>query len=214
AGKRVLEVGCGMGTDLLQYATGGANVVGCDLTLRHLQLATKRFSLYNRRGAFVNADAENLGFKNDSFDFVFSNGVLHHTADTAGAVQEVLRVLKPGGEALIILYHRNSLVYRLQILLKSGTKRFLGKLLRGQNPFSLSVSKILSASTDGESNPLTKVFSRREGLDLMTGFSNVTTDVYHLNKGDFPLSRLFPQKTLDWLSRSVGWYLVLRGVKK
>lgn len=191
-GKRMLEVGCGMGTDLLQYARGGAYVTGIDLTLRHLELAAQRFRFFHQQGVFINADAENLPFPDATFDFAFTNGVLHHTPDTQGAINEIHRVLKPGGEALILLYHRNSFTYYLQILFKSGTKRMLGRLLRGHNPFSLSAASILSASTDGETNPLTKVYSRAEGLAFMHSFRNVSAEICHLNKGDFPLSRFFP----------------------
>ncbi len=212
-GKKLLEVGCGMGTDLLQYARGGAVVTGLDLTLHHLELACKRFGLFRQSGTFVNGDAERLPFPDQSFDFVFSNGVLHHTPDTQRAVEEIHRVLKPGGETLILLYHKNSLTYYLQILLRSGTRRFAGRLLRGRNPFTLSPASVLSASTDGETNPLTKVYSRAEGLRLMRSFPRVTAEIFHLHKGDFPLSRLFPENVLQRLSKSVGWYLVLRGFK-
>jgi len=212
-GKKILEVGCGIGTDLLEFARGGAAVTGLDLTPRHLQLAQLRFDLFGQKVNLVNGDAETLCFTDNSFDFVFSNGVLHHTPDTQAAIDEIHRVLKPGGEALIILYHRNSLAYYFGILLKSGTKRFVAHVLRGDNPLKFSLARVLSASTDGEQNPLTKVYSRRDGIRMMQKFRLVQTEVYHLNRGDFPLSWLFPKTWLLRMSRSVGWYLVLHGTK-
>jgi ubiquinone/menaquinone biosynthesis C-methylase UbiE len=214
AGKSILEVGCGMGTDLLEYARGGAIVTGLDLTPRHLELARLRFRLFDTKGTFINGDAENLPFSDDSFDYVFSNGVLHHTPDTQKAVNEIYRVLKPEGEALIVLYHKNSLTYYLGIIAKSGTKRFIGHLLRGQSLRDFSLKKVLSASTDGEQNPLTKVFSRGEGASMMRQFDQVQSEIYHLNRGDFPFSNIVPRRFLERLSRSVGWYLVLRGRKR
>lgn len=213
AGQRLLEVGCGMGTDLLEYAKNGAAVVGLDLTPRHLELARRRFQLFGQNGIFINGDAEQLSFRDGSFDFVFSNGVLHHTPDTRRAVDEIHRVLKPGGEALILLYHRHSLHYYLRIILESGSKRFVRHLLDGKKLSDFTYAKVLSASTDGELNPLTKVYSRRQGQGLMRRFGDVRAEVYHLNRGDFPLSRFVPPSLLRMLSRRLGWYLVLRGTK-
>jgi ubiquinone/menaquinone biosynthesis C-methylase UbiE len=214
SGQSILEVGCGMGTDLLEYARTGADVVGLDLTPRHLELAQRRFRLFDLDGLFVNGDAEHLCFRDNSFDFVFSNGVLHHTPDTQQAVDEIHRVLKPGGEALILLYHRRSLHYYLRILLESGSKRFLRHVVNGKRLSDFSYAQVLSASTDGELNPLTKVYSRRQGRILMRKFSMVHTEVYHLNRGDFPFSGIVPSPVLRSLSRSLGWYLVLRGTKE
>jgi ubiquinone/menaquinone biosynthesis C-methylase UbiE len=66
------------------------------------------------------SDGERLPFRTESFDVVYSNGVLHHTPDTAGAIREVHRVLRPGGTAKVMLYHRNSLNYWIEIVLRRG----------------------------------------------------------------------------------------------
>ncbi|MEX2116102.1 MAG: class I SAM-dependent methyltransferase, partial [Bacteroidota bacterium] len=81
-GKRLLEIGCGLGTDLLQFARAGAHVTGIDLTPASIDLARKRFSLYGIPADLQVADAENLPFPDESFDVVYSFGVLHHTPDT------------------------------------------------------------------------------------------------------------------------------------
>src|SRR5256714_11088805 len=82
AGARLLEVGCGMGTDLLQFARGGAKVTGVDLTPRSIEISRKRLELYDQQGQFAISDCEYLPFAAESFDVVFSNGVLLHTPDT------------------------------------------------------------------------------------------------------------------------------------
>lgn len=212
-GKQILEVGCGVGTDLLEYTTNGAMTTGLDLTPRHIELARKRFEIFGQTGTFLLGDAEHLPFNDYSFDFVYSNGVLHHTPETQQAVDEIHRVLKPGGETLIILYHKTSLVYYLRILLESGGKRFVRHILQGKNIRDFSIQQVLSASTDGEVNPLTKVHTRSEGRRLLHRFKAVTVNVVHLNKGDFPLSGLFPASVLRPVARYLGWYLVLRGSK-
>ena len=112
-GQDLLEIGCGLGTDLLQFAGGGARVIGLDLTVRSVALARNRFDLEDVPGIFLTGDAENLPFPDASFDVVYSFGVLHHTPDTARAVREIRRVLRPGGEAVIMLYHSNSSHYYL-----------------------------------------------------------------------------------------------------
>src|SRR5438093_4341158 len=114
-GLRVLEIGCGLGTDGAQFAKAGADYTGVDLTDAAVELARKRFKLFNLPGTFRTADAENLDFADESFDLVYSHGVLHHTPNIAGAVSEIHRVLRKNGRAVVMLYHRNSYNYRLNI---------------------------------------------------------------------------------------------------
>src|SRR4029079_8909770 len=111
----VLEIGCGLGTDGAQFAKAGANYTGIDLTDAAINLAKRRFELFQLPGTFRVADAERLDFPNNSFDLVYSHGVLHHTPDTDAAVREIHRVLRPGGKAVVMLYHRDSYNYRVNI---------------------------------------------------------------------------------------------------
>lgn len=211
-GRRVLDVGCGMGTDLLEFARGGAIASGLDMTPRHIELAKRRFQLFGMKGRFVVGDAENLPFQDDTFDFIYSNGVLHHTPNTQRAVNEVHRALRSGGEALIILYHKHSFVYWLNICLNRGLRELLRCLLRGDLS-AFSFQRLLSESTDGPGNPLSKVFTRREGLAMCRKFARATAEVYHLNSQDFPSGHLVPRCVLQRLSKWVGWYVVLRAAK-
>src|SRR5947207_8795298 len=114
-GLKVLEIGCGLGTDGAQFAKAGADYTGIDLTEASIELARKRFELSGLKGEFRVADAEKLDFADETFDVVYSHGVLHHTPDTAGAVREIQRILKPGGRAIVMLYHRGSYNYRIGI---------------------------------------------------------------------------------------------------
>ena len=98
-GLKVLEIGCGLGTDGVQFARAGAHYTGVDLTEAAVDLARRNFEWRNLPGEFRTADAENLEFADDTFDVVYSHGVLHHTPDTARAVGEVHRVLKQIGRA-------------------------------------------------------------------------------------------------------------------
>ena len=110
AGRKVLEVGCGLGTDLLQFARGGAEVYGIDLTEKGANLTRKRLKLYGLSGRISVGDSESLPFDSDYFDLVYSWGVIHHTPNTEAAAREIVRVCKPGGQIMVMLYHRRSLL--------------------------------------------------------------------------------------------------------
>jgi ubiquinone/menaquinone biosynthesis C-methylase UbiE len=213
-GELLLEVGCGMGTDLLEFARGGAHIIGLDLTYRHLELAARRFSFFGQRGRFLRGDAERLPFPDARFDFVYSNGVLHHTPDTEGAVREIHRVLKPGGGTTILLYHRNSLHYRFQICLHWAAKDLAKRLLgRGGRLRDFRLSEHLAHSTDGVTNPLTRVFTARACRAMARDFTQVRTRIIHLNRGDAWFLKWVPARLMSALERRWGWYVVIEAVK-
>lgn len=112
-GLDVLDVGCGQGIDLVEYARAGARVVGIDLTPHHVELAGSHVEAMDLTATVVRGDAEQLPFEDASFDRVSSNGVLHHTPDMPAALREIRRVLRPGRQARVIVYNRRSLQYWL-----------------------------------------------------------------------------------------------------
>ena len=210
AGTRLLEVGCGMGTDLLQFARGGAGVTGVDLTPRSVETSRHHLKLYGQTGDFALTDAETLPFAEESFDVVYSNGVLHHTPDTAGAVREIHRVLRPGGLARVMLYHRRSWNYWVEIMLHRGLLR--GQFFRGQSAEDI-MSRYVEVN-EGEGRPLVKVYSRSQARKLFSMFSEVQTQVRQLTKGDFYfLGSLVPQSVLNVLGRRIGWNVIISARK-
>jgi SAM-dependent methyltransferase len=106
--RRVLEIGIGAATDFINFARAGAQITGVDLTQAAVDLANQRLALEGLPGMALRADAEQLPFADESFDLVYSWGVLHHTPNTQRAIDEVRRVLAPGGEARVMLYSRRS----------------------------------------------------------------------------------------------------------
>ena len=110
SGKRLLEIGLGMGSDFLRFVRAGADASGIDLTDRAVEITRGRLTSEGLDASVQVADAESLPFPDASFDIVYSWGVLHHTPNTARAVAESLRVLAPGGKLKIMLYHRHSWV--------------------------------------------------------------------------------------------------------
>ena len=210
AGKRLLEVGCGMGTDLLQFARGGAQVTGVDLTPRSIELSRRHLSLYGHAGEFAVADCETLPFADESFDVAYSNGVLHHTADTAGAVREIHRVLRPGGQARVMLYHRQSFGFWTQVILLHGILR--GEFLRGNSAADI-MSKYVEVN-EGGGRPLVKAYSRREARELFSMFSKVKVQVEQLTRPElYFLRNVVPDSIFSRMRRSVGWNVIISAQK-
>ena len=237
-GLKVLEIGCGLGTDGAQFAKADADYTGVDLTDAAVELARKRFELFDLPGKFQTADAENLDFANESFDLVYSHGVLHHTPDTAGAIREIHRVLRPGGRAIVMLYHRNSYNYRVNIsLLRRAGAQLLkwdsgvslvhkltgesldnlqehARLLKTQKKTYLGDEEFLSQNTDGAGNPLARVYSREEAGELFQEFSEVTLKTFFFNKHWLPLlGKLLPRSLESRLAARWGWHLWIYATK-
>src|SRR5262249_1322595 len=117
-GKDVLEIGCGIATDGLEFARNGARYVGVDLTPAAIELAEERFRLFGVAGRFKLANAEErLPFTDASFDHVYSFGVIHHSPNPDRIVTEIRRVLRRGGTFTVMLYNRASINYYIEIML-------------------------------------------------------------------------------------------------
>jgi ubiquinone/menaquinone biosynthesis C-methylase UbiE len=201
-GRRTLEVGCGTGTDLLQFLRAGAVAQAIDLSSQSAALARARLRFAGFEGSrVVLSDAENLPFPDNHFDLVYSWGVLHHTPDTARAINEVHRVLRPNGEICIMLYHRWSLV-SLQFYLRFG-------LLRAR-PFR-NLDDIMA---NHQESPGTKVYTRTQLKHLFDKFQNLRIQPV-LTPYDLQYSRrgFLPQWIRRFVPNSLGYFLVVRGQK-
>lgn len=234
--KDVLEIGCGMGTDGSQFAKNGARYVGIDLTPAAVRLARERFSLFDHIGKFEVISAEKLPFPNQSFDHVYSFGVIHHTPNTEMIIKEMYRVLRPGGTFCVMVYNKSSINYYIEImfvrkifrlLLYPGwSPRLISKLtgfeewkLKKHREIVLRSEKMtkdewISINTDGPECPLAKVFNKAEVLNLFKVFSNVKTEVWHFRKSHWAfLGRLIPRKPEAFLGRNWGWHRIVYGEK-
>lgn len=201
-GKRVLEVGVGMGADYLEWLRHGAAAVGIDLTPRGAWHTSRRCALAGFQPSLCVSDGEHLPFPDGSFDLYYSWGVAHHSPDTAAVFREAARVLRPGGIARFAIYHFPSW----------GTLAIWGRqaLARGR-PFQ-SVRSVVAAHLE---SPGTKLYSVREARQLCAPFSRVTRIRSQLGLGDLlamepsakytdPLSRLIWKVYPRWLIRRLG----------
>lgn len=160
AGMEVLEIGVGLGTDFLGFVRGGATATGIDLTPAAVEATRCRLEIEGLAAEVLVADAEDLPFAAESFDLVYSYGVLHHTPDTARALAEVRRVLRAGGEARIMLYARRSW-FALGVWVRYA-------LLRGRPWYSIT-----RALAENLESPGTKAFTQRELTELFADFGTV-----------------------------------------
>jgi 2-polyprenyl-3-methyl-5-hydroxy-6-metoxy-1,4-benzoquinol methylase len=212
SGKRVLEIGCGAGAITAQLAKNGAVVTAIDLTSHAIALTRRRFELFGLPCDIRQMDAERLEFPDETFDFVWSWGVIHHSADTEAIIREIHRVLKPHGEARVMVYHRNSINFWVGLILIHGF--LFGELLRS------SVQELCNKYSDGliakyyTSTQMKAVFQKY--------FRNVKADVYGQKNEvwQIPGSRfkdvltsITPESLVWWLTRRFGGFLFLRATK-
>ncbi len=169
--KKVLELGTGLGADHQRFREAGAILYGIDLTRRAVEHSKRRFRVFEFDENLQVADAENLPFKNESFDWVYSWGVLHHTPNTERAVAEASRVLKSRGTAKVMIYHKYSFV-GFMLWIRYALLRF-----KPMTPLQEIYSRYLES-------PGTKAYSISEARELFAGkFTKVDVRVV-LTHGD------------------------------
>ncbi len=186
-GARVLEIGCGIGMDSVRMARHGLCVTALDLTVVGPMTARKRAEHDGLDTDYLCGNAEQLPFPDGSFDYVYSFGVMHHAPDTKRCIDEALRVLRPGGEALIMLYHRRSL------------NEMVHRLLRV--PFE----------ERDELCPVVRRFTKSEVRAMFRRYSQVTIHSdFVFGEGYGRLFSWTPLPLYRWLSRCFGWHLMIR----
>jgi SAM-dependent methyltransferase len=195
-GKRLLEIGVGLGTDFMRFVRAGAIATGVDLTEHAVELVRRRLALEGLEANVQTADAERLPFEDGSFDRVYSWGVLHHTPDTRKAVGEAIRVLRPGGEVCVMLYARHSwIAYALWV----RYALLAGRPWRG-------LAWVIAGHMESEG---TKGYTKRELRSLFAGLDELRIDKVRTSYDERvagPLARL--------TGNLLGWNLVVRGRKR
>lgn len=236
-GKRVLEVGCGVGTDGRQFSKNGALYCGINLDEGSTLLASEGFKVMELDGEVRQMNAEDMEFPDNSFDHIYSHGVIHHSPDTEKIVGEMYRVLKPGGTINVMVYNRTSINYYFEIM-------FLRKLFRlalypkfAPGLFSkilgfekqklekhrdimirekMTKDRWISINTDGPDCPLAKVYNKREinTIFCKKGFQDIQNHVRYFNKQHYSfIGKLIPNTVADKIGNVAGWHRWVKAVK-
>ena len=207
AGKEVLEIGVGEGIDHFQFIKNGAKLYGIDLTPRHVFMTKKRLELYGFKSNLLISDAENLPFQNNMFDLVYSCGVLFLVPDVQHAIDEIYRVLKPGGKVIALFYNKNSFQYYINIILYNG-------IIRGELQY-LTFNKLKDwYAGDGFGYPPLKYFNKKQLQNLFRKFNARKFYITALDKDQLPLiSKFFTKEMLNFFSQYLGYYVTIKAFK-
>ena len=176
SGKRVLEIGCGMGLHSELMVRAGAILSAIDLSPTSVEATTNRFSLKGLNGNIQQADGEEIPFPDHTFDFVWSWGVIHHSSRTARIVREISRVLKRGGECRVMVYNRLGVVTPITFL--------INHLARGKFLYQ-DFDQTLLASSDGFS---ARFYTPDQFSDLFCAFfGHVSIEICGQDSDSLPL---------------------------
>jgi ubiquinone/menaquinone biosynthesis C-methylase UbiE len=232
--KKVLEIGLGQGADSSYIIQRGAKFSGIDLTEESVRRLEERFDLFDIPYESLKiGNATQLPYEDNSFEIIYSHGVLHHSPYIEKIVDEIYRVLKPGGKCVVMLYHKNSVNYYISISLI----RRIGLLtLYFMPPFSYLISKMtgesrerilkhtenlkksgigylkmknfLNVSTDGPENIYSSVWSKKTATKLFSKFKNFESHIHFLNERHLlGFQRLLLKRTKKWIASKFGWHL-------
>lgn len=194
--KRVLEIGCGIGTDAFMLASYCKEYIGIDLTENAIQIVNERFKLYNLNGQFHSLNAEDLSiFEDNSIDMVYSFGVIHHTENPDKIVKEVNRVLKPGGIFKLMLYAKNSWK---KIMIDEGLDQYEAQ----------------------PNTPIAYTYTNEDVQKLLCDFNNINIEQTHIfpykipeyKHGEYVKESWFeqmPDNVFDTLKKRLGWHLCI-----
>lgn len=196
-GKSVLEVGCGPGTDFIQFVLHGAHAIGVDLSLKSLQICKQRLNEKRLAGALAQCDAQMMPFPDETFDVVYSFGVLHHIPIPSEAVAEIHRVLKRKGRLLAMVYHKRSFSV-CKNLIKHG-------LLQGRLS---STDSILAKCLE---SPGTRAFTTGQAKSLFSVFQDVKVRPVVTYYDTLHLATSLPRWLGYW--DRFGWFMLITAEK-
>lgn len=174
SGKQILEIGLGFGTLGQFLALQGCDYYGLDIAPGPVAMMTDRLKLLGQKtdGHVRVGSALEIPFPDESFDFVYTIGCLHHTGNIPKSVDEVFRVLRPGGKAIVMLYNRHSFRQLVQVPLN----QFKAKLRAKKMNFAEYVRSLYDTDSKGEAAPYTEYVSRADVKRIFNKFVRVKID--------------------------------------
>ncbi|TAN55545.1 MAG: class I SAM-dependent methyltransferase [Magnetospirillum sp.] len=203
AGKNVLEVGIGQGIDHSMFAKAGANLTGVDITDKHCRMSRHLLATHGLESNIVRADARELPFADASFDHVYSCGVLLLFPEIDRALEEIRRVLRPGGSTTIMLYNKRSIHYYIKTLM------YCGFVLR--EDLMLGHDTMIDWYTDGIGYIKTYHYGPSDLSGLFSSFRRVEYRTDCLTREQLPEIGLpHNQRVKRWLENRFGFFLWIR----
>lgn len=212
-GRKCLEIGLGFGTLSQHLAECGADYFGLDIAAEPVEMVRKRFAF----AGIGSPDQVHVGsalamrYADDTFDFLYSIGCLHHTGDLPGSIGEVRRVLKPGGRAIVMVYNKHSL-RMLLTKMRQGVKGLF--TTRNSRENEARIRGQYDSNAAGDAAPHTDYTSRKEAKELFRGFSDVKIEKQNADPIRLGRGRHVPrERLLKTVGRTLGLDLYIRAVK-
>ena len=215
SGVRVLDIGCGPGYWNRLFGQMKVEYHGIDISPNTVKIAKKAQELFGVSGDITVGNAEKLGFPDVYFDYIVSEGVIHHTPDTQACINEIYRVLKPNGYACVGVYYRN-IILRSRFLFKIVVllMRIFHVSLKGRGRDRMHIASNADEFVrmyDGADNPIGKAYTKGELKSMFCNFSQISLSRYYFPVRAFRLQ--LPQRIQKFLN-SVFGLMVLVKVKK
>ena len=210
--KKVLEIGCGLGSHTQVLAEKGSILTSIDLAEKSVRTTQKRLKIKGLKANVIQADCENLPFKDNSFDYIWSWGVIHHTPNTQKAAEEIIRVLKPNGKLDIMVYNNDSFYKFINVYLRYGILKL--KFFKGYTK-----QRLKNVYTDGKElggAPLSKYYSKKDLIKLFkelkfikcTSFEQKNFLTFWIPKSyKYKFERMIPDKIYNFLFKDFGFLL-------
>lgn len=202
--KQVLEVGYGMGTDHLKLAERGGVMHGISITPEDKKIIEHRFEIYGYHTEAIVGDAEKMPYKNSQFDFVYSFGVIHHCPNFEKVLDEVYRVMKPGAQAYLAIYNKNSMFFWWTVFLWDYLRHF--KFLKMKLKERLSLIEY----PNNDKTLVVKLLTKKEFVRKLkqSGFVIKRIHIAHLNRASITHDEWFSDGFIKKYEEKLGWYLV------
>jgi SAM-dependent methyltransferase len=212
-GKKVLEIGCGMGTDTVNFARAGADVTAVDFSERSLEICKKRFEIYGLKAKFYHGNAENLRsfLPLETYDLIYSFGVIHHTPNPKSVIEELRFYSGPETELRMMLYS------------KVSWKLFWMMFEYGSVPM-VDADNLVSTYSEAQTGcPVTFTYTFEEVADLLQPHFTIDKiwkdHIFTWNVSDYIKQQYVsdkywkdaPKSLIDQYSRELGWHTLVRG---
>ena len=200
AGKSVLEVGCGIGTEAVNFARGGADYTGVELSEISLDLTRKRFDIYGLKGRFILCNAERLSdhIERNHFDLVYSFGVIHHSPDQRALIEQIRKVIRDDGEFRCMLYAKNSWK---DIMIEAGFDQ----------PEAQRGCPIATTYTIGMVHDLFRGLFEMSNVTQTHIFPYVVDKYVNYEYELQPWFKAMPPEVFAVLERRLGWHMLIVG---